>query len=62
VNTEYGWIKYVTNRAKDIKGLFYVYTTKLTDHPSITHSANTPEESLAACFTELAKKITEKKL
>jgi len=62
VNTEFGWIKFATKRAKDAKGLFYIYTTKLTDQPSITHSASTPEESLATCFIELAKKITDKTL
>jgi hypothetical protein len=57
VNTEYGWIKFITKRTKDPNG--YVYTSKLTDFPSITCSASTPEEALAACFIEFSKMVLQ---
>lgn len=41
-------------------GLFYRYTTRLTDYPKISHSGLTPEASLAACFLELSQSIHEK--
>ena len=61
MNTEYGWIKFVTKRTKDPKSFFYVYTSRLTDFPEIVCSAFTPEEALAACFDAFSKKIGAKK-